>query len=384
MPSPSEMLNPFSKSGLQRMFTALQTGAKTGKELVEMYQTCKTYKQIKNLAGILNRLDGIRIRCKGLPSSENALWEMMVVNPRSILARISAATPAPAIPEPTLPKLKKVPAKIGAYIPPPDYSMVRDSLDMGDNVFLVGPSGSGKTAMAIHAAKDLKAEFIRQNFNGETTVDNLIGYNEIGIEGGVSVTTWHDGELARAARLAASGKKVVYLADEITAGKPEVLFQFHRVLERLTDGGREMEVDGMMIKIPPEMFSIVATGNSFRSDESGRFQGSNMMNEAFCNRFTGGVFFVDYPTNESEILQSNGVDQKVSEWLVRMAAQIRAKAKDDHIPVVCSTRQLISIGQKSARWGLRKAVEHIYLSGLTSDERQLVDPIILSLASSAS
>jgi len=267
------------------------------------------------------------------------------------------------------------------YVPGPDFSYMLDSVKLGDNLFMVGPSGSGKSECAFQLSKAVSAIFIRQNFNGETTVDNMIGYSEIASEGGVSVTRWHDGELAKACRLAAAGKKVVYLADEVPAGKPEVLFQFHRVLERnKKDGSRTIEINGETLVIPGGNLTIMGTGNSFRMDESGAYSGSNSMNAAFCNRWTGGIFFVDYPLNEAEILVKAGISMKIADPLVTMARLIRSESAAQSSYVMCSTRQLIGIGQKAMRWGVKKGIELVYLNSLMGDERKLVDPIISGMS----
>lgn len=266
------------------------------------------------------------------------------------------------------------------YVPVPNFDYMVDAAEQGDNLFFVGPSGSGKTETALAIARRIAAELIRQNFDGDTTTDNLIGTKVIDVREGVSVTTWEDGELARACRLAASGKRVVYLCDEVQAGKPEVLFKFHRVMEiDKKTGARSIEVDGKLLVIPKGMLTIIGTGNSFRLDETGLYQGSNAMNNAFCNRWTGGVYYVDYAPNEDEILVAAGIPEKLAKMLVAMAKEIRRVAEQESSPITCSTRQMLVMGQKAVRWGYRKAIEIIYLNTLTADERKLVDPVVLSM-----
>jgi hypothetical protein len=62
-----------------------------------------------------------------------------------------------------------------------------------------------------------------------------------------------------------------------------------------------------------------------------------------------------------------------------MARAIRAKAKAESNPVICSTRQIINIGQKAMKWGCRKAIELIYLNTLLADERKVTDDSIKAI-----
>ena len=381
-----KLVNPFGKCGAQKLFAALKSGPKKAKELVDSYRVCKTVRQISNIASFINRIDGMRVRCSGVPASDLGVWSMVVANPASILIPrdvLVTATPTPVdpfeLPAAAAPTFKgeKIKLNTSWYMPPPDFGFVQDLLKRGRNVWLWGPSGSGKSAMGEEVAKALKAEFIRQNFNGETMVENMIGATRLGIEDGTSVTEWEDGMLARAVRLASKGKKVIYCADEVTGGKPDVLFQFHRVLETKPDGSREMEINGEIVTVLPGMLSIIATANSFRIDESGMYGGSNTMNEAFLNRFNA-VVYCDYPPNEDEIIKRRGVDPKIAKMLQSFALGVRLASKEANYPIVLSTRQLVTIGEEAMIFGCRKALELCYLNRLLSDERKIVDPLIIA------
>lgn len=378
-----DFINPYVMCGRHKLLEALRAGKKTGKELVFTHRVCKTIKQLANVVGSLNTLNGIRVRCKGIPTDETAVWEMDIANPTSPLFRNITPGSAGIVPGigGTMPAFVPAPAsKMGHYIPVPDFRWMEDAAREGDNLFFHGPTGSGKTETAKALAQSLKAIFIRQNFNGETVIDNMIGSTKVTVEEGVSVTEFQDGELTRACRLAAKGERVLYLADEVQAGKPEVLFMFHRILEvDKNDGSRSIEVDGEEIKIKGGCLTIIGTGNSFKVDETGLYQGSQMMNAAFLNRWGGGVYYIDYAPNEAEILQAAGIAHSVSASLVEMAVNIRKEAKAQSNPVICSTRQIIAVGKKAMRWGCRRAIELVYLNTLLSDERKLVDPIIVKI-----
>lgn len=380
-----ELINPYTMCGPHKMFEALRSGPKTTEELVTSYRCTKTLRQIQNIAGTINSLNGLRVRAHGLPEAPGTKWEMSIVNTSCPLLKGNSAGPASSSAPASGPSMgptfaPSTSAKIGDYIPVPDYAWMLDAVKEGDNLFFHGPTGSGKTVSAIALAKEWKAELIRQNFDGETVVDNMIGATVVTSEDGVSVTDFKDGELARACRLASNGKKILYLADEVQAGKPEVLFKFHRVLEiDKKTKERSIEVNGEEIKIPGGNLTIIGTGNSFKLDESGLYGGSQCMNAAFLNRWSGGVYFVDYAPNEEEILQAAGVNYSIAQALVVMARSIRAQAKLQSNPVICSTRQLIAVGQKAMKWGCRKAIELIYLNTLLADERKITDEVIKSI-----
>lgn len=381
----ADLAQPFKNQAPRKFFEALVTGSKTGQELVDTGAVSKL-RRVPEMAAFVSSICGIRVTANGKPEDPHTKWTLEITDPAGPLVRRAtvAAVVSSLVSDEPLPKIKdlKAPPKIGLYLPPPEFPWVKDSSEEGNNIFLVGPSGSGKTEMAAQVAKVLKAEFIRQNFNGETTVDNLIGYTEIANESGVAVTSWHDGELARAVKLAAKGEtKVVYLADEVTAGKPEVLFQFHRVLELKKDGSREMEINGELYVVKAGFLTIIGASNSFRADETGLFQGTQTMNMAFANRWTGGVFYVGYAPNEHEIMEACGIDPRIAKALQQMALGIRKKGEEENYPVVCSTRQLIAIGKKAMKWGCLKALQFVYLNTLTSDERaKVADPVIKSMS----
>jgi len=377
-----ELVNPFTMSTCHKLFEALRGGKKSGQELLDSYRVCKTVRQIQAVAGTVNRLSGIRVRVHGSnPNDPKATWSMEITSPSCpLIKNKAAASPLGSVPTAPAPTFSPTAlGKMGSYVPVPDFQWMLDALKEGDNLFFHGPTGSGKTVTGKALAKEWKAKFIRQNFDGETVTDNMIGATKVTSEDGVSVTEFQDGELARACRLASKGERVVYQADEVTAAKPEVLFRFHRVLEREPDLSRTIEVDGEELVIPPGMLSIIATANSFKIDETGLFQGTQAMNAAFLNRWSGGVYYIDYAPNEEEILTGAGIHPSISNALVAMARGIRIKAKAESNPVICSTRQIINIGTKAMKWGCRKAIELIYLNTLLADERKITDDVIKAI-----
>lgn len=367
-----KITNPY-RSGIKPrlLFDLLTDGPVSNRDIIEKYKIFDKIHRVKEVVSLLTMMDGLRIK-PNLPAdldNPDTIWTM-TVDDSCILRLNRKASEVEKKPE-------EYKGKFPGYIPPEEYPFIKGSVEDGENVYIVGPTGSGKTALARNLATDLGCHFIRQNFNGETMIDNLIGAMEITKVDGVAVTSFHDGELTKAVRLAAKGERVIYLSDEVTAGKPEVLFQFHRILEIEKDGTRTMEVNGEVIRTKKGCLSIIAASNSFRPDETGMFQGTNAMNAAFLNRWGGGVYFLDYAPNEDEILESSGVEKRIAKALHQMAKGIRAKSKEEGLDAICSTRQLIAIGRKASKWGCLKSLQYVYLNTLTSDERtRVVDPVI--------
>src|SRR6266478_5640543 len=192
-----ELVNVFVMSGAHKMFEALKTGKRSSKELVGSYRVCKTICQVQNIAGTINKLNGVRVVAHGNPLNDDCLWEMKMTSSASPLVK-AATMAAPAggwTSAPAAPTFTPAPAsKMGDYIPVPDFAWMQDACEMGGNLFFHGPTGSGKTVTAQALSKAIKATFIRQNFDGETVVDNMIGATIVTVEDGVSITEFKDGE----------------------------------------------------------------------------------------------------------------------------------------------------------------------------------------------
>ena len=288
MSSEKDLVNPYGNNSKCRdFFKLLQEGPKTAQQLIDS-GIVKHPRRIRELATILNMLDGLRVRAQYKKDvfDLDAVWSINVTALSCPLIQKPGAATVAVQTGPTIPV---IPAKIGRYIPHKKFGLALVSVREGNNIFLYGPSGSGKTEMALQLAKaDGNRETIRTNFHKDTGEAEVIGEVSLRQEAGVTVTEWHEGDFGRACRLASEGKKILFIADEITASPAETCFRFHRVLELRKDGSREIEIHGELLKIPAGNLTIVATSNTFRLDEHGEFPGVNTMNPAFCRRWTGG------------------------------------------------------------------------------------------------
>ncbi len=218
-------------------------------------------------------------------------------------------------------------------------------------VFETGESGTGKTYMTEQACAKLKREFIRVNITVETDEDDLLGHYAL-IDGN---TVWQDGPV-----VIAMERGAVLLLDEIDLASNKVM-----CLQPILEGkGVYLKKVNRMVK-PSPGFTVVATANTKgKGSEDGRFVFTNILNEAFLERFPI-TMEVGYPAAQTEkkivnkVLDSLGVsDTDFCEKLVNWANAIRKTFYDGGIDEVIATRRLVHIANAFSIFGDRmKAIE---------------------------
>ena len=107
---------------------------------------------------------------------------------------------------------------------------------------------------------------------------------------------------------------------------------------------------------PAEGFQIFATANTKgKGSDDGRFIGTNVLNEAFLERFPV-TFEQSYPTPsiEAKILSRLCEDDQFVTRLVDWADIIRKTFFDGGIDEIISTRRLVHIAQAYAIFGARR------------------------------
>ena len=197
--------------------------------------------------------------------------------------------------------------------------------------FITGLSGNGKTFLVEQACAQLKRELIRVNITIETDEDDLIGGFRL-ING---ETVWHNGPVIEALERGA-----VLLLDEVDLASNKIL-----CLQSILEGkGVFLKKIGKFVK-PAEGFQVIATANTKgKGSEDGRFIGTNVLNEAFLERFCV-TFEQSYPTpaTEQKILESMTDDKSFCKHLVDWADIIRKTFYDGGIDEIISTRRLVHI-----------------------------------------
>jgi hypothetical protein len=202
--------------------------------------------------------------------------------------------------------------------------------------FITGLSGNGKTLSVEQACSQLNRELIRVNITIETDEDDLIGGFRL-VNG---ETVWHNGPVVEALERGA-----VLLLDEIDLASNKIL-----CLQSILEGkGVFLKKIGRFVK-PAAGFNVIATANTKgKGSDDGRFIGTNVLNEAFLERFPV-TFEQSYPApaTEQKILEGIALDLGVEDRdfckrLVDWADIIRKTFYDGGIEEIISTRRLVHI-----------------------------------------
>ena len=246
-----------------------------------------------------------------------------------------------------------VPAKSKNFVP---FGSFNDwhtiiSSEMFYPMFITGLSGNGKTFGVEQACAKAGRECIRVNLTIETDEDDLIGGFRL-IDG---QTVYQKGPVTEAMERGA-----VLLLDEIDLASNKIMC-LQPVLE-----GKPLFLKkiGEVVE-PAPGFNIIATANTKgKGDEAGRFIGTNVLNEAFLERFPI-TFEQSYPSmavekkivaKELKILGSE--DNDFAGLLVSWADTIRKTFFDGGCDEIIATRRLIHIAKAFSIFGDRvKAVE---------------------------
>jgi hypothetical protein len=202
--------------------------------------------------------------------------------------------------------------------------------------FITGLSGNGKTLSVEQACSQLKRELIRVNVTIETDEDDLIGGFRL-VNG---ETAWHNGPVVEALERGA-----ILLLDEIDLASNKIL-----CLQSILEGkGVFLKKIGRFVK-PSAGFNVIATANTKgKGSEDGRFIGTNVLNEAFLERFPV-TFEQSYPAPsiEQRILEGVALDLDVNDRdfckrLCDWSDIIRKTFYDGGIEEIISTRRLVHI-----------------------------------------
>ena len=247
-----------------------------------------------------------------------------------------------------------VPAKDETFVPFGNFNDVKKVLKskIFYPLFITGLSGNGKTHGVEQACSQLGRDLVRVNITIETDEDDLIG----GFRLQNGETVWHDGPVVEALKRGA-----VLLLDEVDLASNKIM-----CLQSLLEGkGVYLKKINQYVR-PAAGFNVVATANTKgRGSDTGKFIGTNVLNEAFLERFAV-TFEQEYPTPATEIKilrlfsASLGVHEsdKFYQNLVDWADIIRKTYADGGVDDVITTRRLINILKAFSIWGnVNKAIE---------------------------
>ena len=239
-----------------------------------------------------------------------------------------------------------VPSKFEGFVAWGNFSLVEKVVKSGMfyPIFVTGLSGNGKTLMIEQVHAKLKKELIRVNITIETDEDDLLGGFRL-VNG---ETKFVPGPV-----IDAMERGCTLLLDECDLGSNKLL-----ALQPVLEG------KGVFLKkvnkwvTPKEGFNVMATANTKgKGSEDGRFIGTNVLNEAFLERF---AITIEQPyatvTTETKIVlgameKYGSVDKEFATNLVTWADVIRKTFYDGGVDEVISTRRLDHIVKAFAIFG---------------------------------
>jgi len=233
-----------------------------------------------------------------------------------------------------------VPEKDPNFVTFGDYSSVKSIIASKKfyPIFITGLSGNGKTLGVTQACAEKKREMIRVNITIETDEDDLLG----GYRLRDGQTVWQNGPVIEAMERGA-----VLLLDEIDLASNKIM-----CLQPILEG------NGVFVKkinkfVKPALgFTVVATANTKgKGSEDGQFIGTNVLNEAFLERFPI-TFEQKYPSVKietkiiSKMLETeNAKDDEYATNLVNWADIIRKTYTEGGVDEIISTRRLVHIAK---------------------------------------
>jgi len=236
-----------------------------------------------------------------------------------------------------------VPKKDPIFVPFGNYADVKSIVKSNRfyPIFITGLSGNGKTMGVIQSCAEAKKEMIRVNITIETDEDDLLG----GYRLKDGQTVWQNGPVIEAMERGA-----MLLLDEVDLASNKIM-----CLQPILEGS------GVYVKkinkfVRPKLgFNVIATANTKgQGSEDGKFIGTNILNEAFLERFPV-TFEQKYPSVaiEKKILtntlkQAGKSDKAFIEKLTTWADVIRKTYFDGGVDEIISTRRLVHITQAYA------------------------------------
>ena len=267
----------------------------------------------------------------------------------------SVPTPAPVVVEPVaeesvmslmatnMEMQNLVPSVFEGFVPWGHFATIKKIVESGMfyPVFVTGLSGNGKTLMIEQIHAKLKKELIRVNITIETDEDDLLG----GFRLRNGETKFVPGPVIEAME-----RGCTLLLDECDLGSNKLL-----ALQPVLEG------KGVYLKkvnkwiTPKEGFNVMATANTKgKGSEDGRFIGTNILNEAFLERFAITIEqpYANAATEKKIILGSmkkyNKVDKEFATNLVTWAEVIRKTFFEGGVDELISTRRLDHIAKAYA------------------------------------
>ena len=239
-----------------------------------------------------------------------------------------------------------VPEKASGYVPFGHFADVRSIIKSRKfyPTYITGLSGNGKTMMIEQICAAEKREMVRVNITIETDEDDLIGGFRL-VNG---ETVWQDGPV-----ITAMSRGAVLLLDEVDLGSNKLM-----CLQPVLEGKSVYLKKTNRVVQPSAGFNVIATANTKgKGSDDGRFIGTNVMNEAFLERFSI-TMEQEYPTAKTEskilnnVLGASGLSNpEFVDKLVTWADVIRKSFYEGALSEIISTRRLVHICEAYSIFG---------------------------------
>jgi cobaltochelatase CobS len=238
-----------------------------------------------------------------------------------------------------------VPRVNPAYLFSERFNDIVGDIVENKRVMLIGHTGAGKTSLIEQVAARAQHGVVRSNMNGQTTVGDFVGFWSV--KGGE--TLWVDGVLPTAMR-----EGLWLIVDEIDFAEPSILAALTAVLE--PHGRLTLKEKGNEVVEPHPAFRLFATANAVGAMSQFRhlYQGANLMNEAFLDRWR--VYLLDYlsPAEETDVLVRTlapYMTHTLAATLAAIAADCRAAFAREDLSSAFSTRRLLDWAELMLRTG---------------------------------
>lgn len=256
----------------------------------------------------------------------------------SVVPVVASETALAMAPTSVESKFTLVPSKAHGYVPFGNYQDLMMIIKSGKfyPAYVTGLSGNGKTMMIEQICANEKREMVRVNITRETDEDDLIGGFRL-VDG---ATVWQNGPV-----IVAMERGAILLLDEVDLGDAKLM-----CLQPVLEGKSIFLKKINKVVSPAPGFTIVATANTKgKGSDDGRFVGTNVMNEAFLERFAV-TFDQEYPSDKVEkkilvnvLKESNIWADDFAETLVQWAAVTRKTFAEGGVSEIISTRRLVQI-----------------------------------------
>jgi cobaltochelatase CobS len=232
-----------------------------------------------------------------------------------------------------------------AYLFSERFNDIVEDIVENKRVMLIGHTGAGKTSLIEQVAARAQHGVVRSNMNGQTTVGDFVGFWTV--KGGE--TLWVDGVLPTAMR-----EGLWLIVDEIDFAEPSILAALTAVLE--PRGRLTLKEKGNEVVEPHPAFRLFGTANAVGAMSQFRhlYQGANLMNEAFLDRWR--VYLLDYlsPAEEADVLVRTlapHMTHAIAARVAAIAADCRAAFAREDLSSAFSTRRLLDWAELMLRTG---------------------------------